>query len=195
MKTTIRKYERLKLYQVDGSIDDGELKSKAVPNEGRLKIYINDSFDRVYFMIYTFDENSKERQLYDELSLNEINIDIIETACRVELKKTPIENNDTKFSKRIVFKRREDSQANTVVNRVFYQVEFRTIEAIEDLENMMSYLKEAFPIIKSSKTDFQLFNGSPQKSSKLVEKIDITDGKLIFYLIKVCNYLNFHKLT
>lgn len=180
MKTTIRKYERLKLYQVDGSIENGELKSKVVPNEGRLKIYINDSFDRVYFMIYTFDENSKERQLYDELSLNEINIDIIETACRVELKKTAIENNDKEFSKRIVFKRREDSQTNTVVNRVFYQVEFRTIEAIEDLENMMIYLKEAFPIIKSSKTNLELLNGSPEKSTKLEKKVENNHGKILF---------------
>lgn len=168
LKSTIRKYERLKFYRVE-SIDGQIIKYTPVglgSENDRLKIYLNERVDRVYFLIYSVDVKTKNREIHDELCLDEIDINAIMGEFREVLAKLDkATNEDGEIRKRIEFKRKGGKK--------FYAVEFQTSEGFKDLANTITYLIEAYPTdLKTESNDIDSKSDKESSSPHAVARLN-----------------------
>lgn len=161
VKTTIRKYNRLKIYQVDAI--DGQLKKftpKTANEQGCLKIYLNEKLNQIYFTIYAVNDPVKNKQIYDHMSLNEIDLDLVEAAVTQSSRKVirfggerdanKNVTGDVEDRKRVEFRKRDSKTVNDTL--VYHAVEFNSNEALDDLANTLSYLAEAY-LVKEAEAD------------------------------------------
>lgn len=141
VNTTIRKYEQLRVYQVEA---DGLLKKYApttASGQGRLKVYLNEKLNQVYFMIYSsIEQPIKTRQVYDCLSLSELDVELVQTSMQtVAIQFGSNADEDVEPRRRIEFRRLQDK-----FKTVYHAVEFSTNEAVNDLTHLLAYLLEAY---------------------------------------------------
>lgn len=162
VNTTIRKYNRLKIYQVDAI--DGQLKKftpKTANEQGCLKIYLNEKLNQIYFTIYAVNDPVKNKQIYDHMSLNEIDLDLVEAAVTRSSRKVirfggerdanKNGTGDVEDRKRVEFRKRDRKTVNNDT-LVYHAVEFNSSEALDDLANTLSYLAEAY-LVKEAESD------------------------------------------
>lgn len=185
-RTTIRKYEQLKIYQVNAI--DGQLKKftpKTTSHQGRLKIYLNESVNQIYFMIYAVNDMVNNKQIYDDLCLNEIDLDLFEDAVANQKSSSVIrlgatagqnvDGDDVEERKRVEFRKRR-RRRGTDDDLVYHAVEFNTSEAFNDLANTLNYLAEAYSL-KTSEDDHQDNLKTTTTTVKTVAKSPVRDVK------------------
>lgn len=141
---TIKKYENLKVYQVDAT--DAYLKkfiSKTESGQGRLKIYLDESKNLVYLKIYSVDEDIIGcNETYDNLRLDEIDMDLIKAQFSSRLPVVDFSSGPNGVrKKKVEFKKKKPA-----ICRCYYAVEFSTDEGYNDLTDTFSYLLEVYAV-------------------------------------------------
>lgn len=127
VKTTISKYNQVKIFNLDsgtGCFKKYSLKT----NDGRLKIYLNESLNKVFLLIYSIDEKSLNRIIYDELNLNDIEYSIADFNYI---------NTDQASKSRIELKKKHEPGEN-------YALEFFDEQFYDQLTSTLNYLNEIY---------------------------------------------------
>jgi hypothetical protein len=138
-KTTIKKYEKLKVYEVDAR--DNHMKkytSKTTHRQGRLKIYLNEQLNEIFFVIYAV--NSFDKLVFDHLSLNEIDCELVKVNLSLMGGGGGGEGGARQKKKRIEFKKKKLDPEK----RFYHAVEFSNEEGLDDLSKTFEYLNEAY---------------------------------------------------
>lgn len=130
VKSTIRKFVQVKIFELDAN-DSYFKKYSLLANNGCLKIYLNETTNKIYLLFYSIDAVTKLKTIHGDVSLNDV---------RFKLIRINYVNENVKTSDRFEFVRRK---ANSKEKN--FSIEFTNGDFYDELESTLNSLCEAYP--------------------------------------------------